>query len=84
MRFLNENIKYPDEAKLNNIKGRVIASITLKPDGQPDSVKIIKSLGYGCDDEVIRVIKTMKWKPIRTSGLIENYHINIPVKFGEN
>lgn len=57
--FLAGNLRYPTIAKENNITGWVVASFTIKETGFPENPKIIKGLGYGCDDEVLRVIKLM-------------------------
>ncbi len=57
--FIAANLRYPTIAKENNIKGNVIVSFNLRETGYPENPKIIKGLGYGCDDEVLRVIKLL-------------------------
>jgi len=78
--FLAQNIQYP--AKENNIQGTVYTNFIVEKDGSLTNIKILKGLGFGCDEEVIRVIKSMpKWKPGTQRGNPVRVLINSPVKF---
>lgn len=57
--FIAANLRYPSIAKENDIRGTVIVSFNLRETGYPENPKIVKGLGYGCDDEVLRVIKLL-------------------------
>ena len=62
--FISKNFKYTDEMKENELKGKVIASFVIEKDGSISDIKVIQSIGYGTDNEVIRVLKSMpKWIP---------------------
>ncbi|MBA4851657.1 energy transducer TonB [Emticicia sp. BO119] len=62
--YLNENTKRPPKALQMNIKGRVIVNFIINEKGELSDFTIIKSLGYGCDEEAIRLIKNgPKWFP---------------------
>jgi len=62
--FINEKLKYPEEAKKNNISGSVIVSFTVLVSGELVDIKVQQGIGYGCDEEAVRIIKLMpKWKP---------------------
>jgi len=65
---LVKKIKYPAIAKQNNIEGKVFAMAYVDEKGNVDKVKIIKGLGAGCDEEVIRVINASKFKPGQHEG----------------
>ena len=80
--FLAKNIRYPADARENNIQGKVIVQFVVKRDGNLDSIKIKTPLGYGCDEEVIRIIKMMpKWEPaMRNDTAVDCYFI-LPVTF---
>ncbi len=68
MRFIGTYIRYPKEAKIRGIAGKVYASFVVEPDGSLSHIKILKGLGYGCDAEVKRIFASMpKWKP----GLVD-------------
>jgi TonB family protein len=83
MSFIAKNIKYPEEARKNDITGTVYASFIIEKDGSVSNPKIIRSIGYGCDKEVIRVIKIMpKWQPGEDeTGNPVRVAYTIPVKF---
>ena len=64
MKFVSENVKYPQEAKDKDIAGRVFVSFVVEKDGSVSTVKVMRGIGGGCDEEVVRVVKAMpKWKP---------------------
>lgn len=61
--YLKSNLKYPQAAIANKIEGEVIVTFTVNVDGSPGDFKIEKSIGYGCDEELIRLIKEgPKWQ----------------------
>jgi len=80
--YLAEHLKYPKKARKNNIEGKVVASFIVQEDGSLDSIRIIKAIGGGCDEEVIRVIKGMPaWTPGKQNGKIVKVMFNLPVAF---
>ncbi len=68
--FLEKNIKYPAEAKVNEISGRVTLQFVVEIDGTITDVQVLsKKLGYGLEEEAIRVIKKVpKWRPAEQNG----------------
>ena len=52
---------YPDKAKENNIAGFVTIGYTVDKDGNTKNIEVVKGLGYGCDEEAMRVIKETKY-----------------------
>jgi protein TonB len=68
--YLQKNVHYPPETQKAGIKGRVFVSFTVEKDGHIADVKVLKELGYGCDEEAVRVINAMpRWKPGSQSGI---------------
>ena len=61
-KFINENINYPVNAKRNRIQGEVILTVDLTADGKANNIKVVKNIGGGCGEEVLRVVKLMKFK----------------------
>ncbi|TFF38448.1 M56 family metallopeptidase [Mucilaginibacter psychrotolerans] len=85
VKYLTTNIKYPAEARKNNIQGRVITSFVVRDDGSLDDVKVIKGIGFGADEEAIRVIKNMpKWFPGMQNGIPVNVRYTLPIAFTLN
>lgn len=82
--YLQENIHYPQEAKDAGIEGRVFLSFMVEEGGSITEVKVMKGLGYGCDEEAVRVVSNMpKWKPGKNwrDGKPTRFAYNLPVKF---
>jgi TonB family protein len=57
LEYLQKNLKKPKQAIDNQIAGNVTVEFRVNKEGKLSDFKIIKSLGYGCDEEAIRVIK---------------------------
>jgi len=81
-KWLAKNIKYPLEAKNNKIEGRVFVKFVIEANGEIGDVKVMKGIGYGCDDEAARVLKAMpKWKPAIQNGYPVAIYYNMPIVF---
>lgn len=82
MKFISENRKYPAEAKAKDIHGKVIVAFVVERDGSLSDVKIRRGIGYGCDEEAIRLIKSMpKWTPGKQNGKAVRVSFMLPVSF---
>ena len=81
-KYLSENIKYPEEAKEKNICGRVFIEFVIEKDGSVSNVNVMRSIGGGCDEEGVRVVKAMpKWKPGLMKGKPVRVHYVLPINF---
>lgn len=81
-KWLAKNIKYPLEAKNNKIEGRVYVRFVIEADGEIGEVKVMKGIGFGCDEEAARVLKAMpKWKPAMQNGYPVAIYYNMPIVF---
>ena len=70
--FLNEEVVYPLEALEQAIEGELLISFVVAPDGSIIQDEILKSLGFGCEEEVLSVLKEMpRWR----SGVIDNVRV---------
>lgn len=82
MQFLSKNIQYPQQAKEAAIQGKVFAEFVVDNNGELHDIKILRGIGYGCDQEVIRVLKLMpKWKSGRMNGKAVSVRFRLPVNF---
>lgn len=67
--FISKNFQFTDEMKENKLKGKIIASFVVEKDGSISDIKVIRGLGFGTENEAIRVLKLMpKWKPGMQNG----------------
>jgi len=80
--YIQRHLVYPAEALKENIQGIVNVQFLVKDDGSLSDFRIINSLGYGCDEEAIRIIKEgPSWEPgLREGSPLEGGMI-VPVIF---
>ncbi|MFA6923047.1 MAG: TonB family protein [Bacteroidales bacterium] len=82
MKFLQENIKYPQMAKESGIQGRVFITFVVDENGKVIDVKVLRGIGGGCDEEAVRVVKQMPpWVPGKQAGKAVRVQYNMPVVF---
>ncbi|MBC7571646.1 MAG: energy transducer TonB [Spirosoma sp.] len=83
MRYLAENTRYPEAAKQAGITGRVFASFVIDTAGYVSQPQVLKGLGYGCDEEAIRIINGLpRWKPGMVAGRgVVAVKYNLPINF---
>lgn len=62
-KYIEQNRRYPEEAKQNDVSDTVIVQFKVKKNGNLTDFKILKSVGFGCDEEAIRLLKEgPKWE----------------------
>lgn len=82
LKYLQENLQYPEDAKANNVHGRVIVKFIVERDGSLSDIKVMKGIGSGCNEEAIRLIQSMpKWKPGKNKGKEVRVSMMVPVNF---
>ncbi len=82
MEFISSNTQYPQEAKNKGIQGRVLVNFVVDTDGSVTDVDVMKGIGGGCDEEAVRVVKSMpKWQPGRQRGKAVKVVYTIPFDF---
>ncbi len=61
-KYLKDNLHYPTDALKNKIGGAVVIQFNVRPDGSTENFVVAKSIGYGCDEEAVRLVKEgPKW-----------------------
>lgn len=67
--YVSERVVYPQKAIENSIEGEVEIGFSVERDGTPFNYRVIRGIGYGCEDAVIEVIKhAPKWRPAILNG----------------
>ncbi|HEY9003214.1 MAG TPA: M56 family metallopeptidase [Mucilaginibacter sp.] len=81
-KFLQQNIKYPAEAKNKKIEGKVFLSFIVEKDGSLSTFKILRDPGAGCGAEAVRVMKlSPKWNPGIQNGHKVRVQYTMPISF---
>ena len=68
LRALTEQASYPSRAARRGVEGRVYIQATVNADGTVREAEVLRGIGYGCDDEALRVVKEAEFEPGRVSG----------------
>ena len=80
--FIQRNLRYPEKAFNDKIEGTVYVSFYVEKDGDISGITLLRDIGGGCGDEVVRVVKMMpKWIPGKQRGIPVRTQFNLPVKF---
>ncbi len=80
--YLGKNMNYPNIAQDNNIQGRVYVSFVVEKNGKITDVRVLRGIGGGCDEEAIRVVKSMPtWSPGKQRGKAVRVRFNLPIVF---
>ena len=85
LKYLMENIKYPEQAMKEGIQGRVTVRFIVEKDGSISDVKPILSVHPLLNKEAVRVVESMpKWTPGKQNGKPVRVRFNVPVMFKLN
>lgn len=81
-KYLEQKMQYPSKALQNKIEGRVTVQFTVGPNGNLSDFRVLKGIGFGCDDELIRLIKEgPAWTPsIENDQAVED-KVKVRLKF---
>ena len=80
--YLGENLIYPRKAADKGIQGKVYVQFIVEKDGSITSIKILRGIGGGCDEESVRVVKIMpKWEHGSQRGKPVRVRYTIPIVF---
>ncbi|MCC7464918.1 MAG: energy transducer TonB, partial [Saprospiraceae bacterium] len=85
--ILAQNIRYPEEARNNNLQGTVVISGIIEPaSGRMSALKLLKDIGGGCGAEAIRVLRVLdslglRWQPGTLNGKAVRVQHALPIRF---
>ena len=82
MKWLGNNVRYPEAAQQNDVQGRVIVKFVVEKDGSIGKAEILKGVDKDLDREALRVVKKMpRWQPGKNNGVAVRSYFNLPVVF---
>jgi protein TonB len=82
LKYITENLVYPEEAQINNIQGRVVLKFVVKANGSVDRIEIMRSIDPLLDSEAVRVVKTLPlFIPGKQGGVAVPVWFSLPVSF---
>ncbi len=85
IKWLEDNLKYPQDAIGKRLQGRVIVELVINKDGSFAEVQALRGPAKELCDEAVRVVKEMpKWNPAKIKGEVVRSRFNLPVIFRLN
>ncbi|MEQ8707146.1 MAG: TonB family protein [Phaeodactylibacter sp.] len=86
LEFMYGNIRYPQEAREQNLEGNVVATFVVEKDGSLSNLSVLKDIGGGAGPEVLRVVEAMnnaeiRWVPAQKEGTPVRFQYTLPIKF---
>jgi protein TonB len=83
--YISKNLVYPRQALESAVTGKVVISFVILADGKVGMINLERGIGYGCDEEALRVINEMpEWEPARQNGRKVPIRMILPVVFQTN
>lgn len=79
--FIYSNLKYPKLAAEAKLEGVVVLRYDIDNHGVVGDVQVLKSIGLGCDEEAIRVVKMLRFEVPKNRGLRVTFHKDVRIQF---
>ncbi len=81
-KYMRANLVYPEEAGKQNIEGTVVVKFIVNETGMVSDIEVEEGIGGGCDEEAIRLVKTMPlWTPGMQAGKPVKVRLKLPFQF---
>ena len=79
--FVKKELRYPKEALEAKIEGTVSVRYTVDYKGNVIEANIISGLGHGCDEEALRIVKSLKFKVPNDGKIKSKYTLKLHIHF---
>lgn len=79
--FITKNLKYPEEARKNEVEGTVHVRYTISQKGKVTDTKVIAGIGHGCDEEAQRLVRLLKFTVPKNHINKVKFHKTIHIHF---
>jgi TonB family protein len=73
--------QYSEEARKARYQGTVVLEAIVRKDGTCDILRIVRSLGFGLDENAIQALKQWRFRPGMRNGVPVDVALNIEVNF---
>ncbi len=79
---VRSNLRYPNLARQREVEGKVFVQFVVETDGSLSEIEAIKGIGFGCDQEAIRLVKqSSPWNPGTVRGKLMKVRMVLPIGF---
>jgi periplasmic protein TonB len=73
--------QYSEEARKARYQGTVVLEAIVRKDGTVDILRVVRSLGFGLDENAIEALKKWRFRPGLRAGVPVDVALNIEVNF---
>jgi TonB family protein len=85
MKYIQNNLNYPDNDLTNEIQGKVILVFYVEPDGRISDINLVKGVSETMNAEALRLVKSMpNWIPGTINGKKSKLKFTLPINFQLN
>ena len=82
MKFIADNLQYPEAAKAKKIQGFVVVKFVVTKTGEIGEVKIVRSKDLDLDKEAVRIVKSLpNFIPGKINGEVVDMWYTLPITF---
>jgi len=82
LKYIADNTSYPENAKVQNVQGKVIIRFCVKSDGGVSMASVLKGVSPDLDAEAIRVVNSLPaFKPGKQGGKAVPVWYMVPIAF---
>jgi antitoxin component YwqK of YwqJK toxin-antitoxin module len=79
--YIGRNFSFTRRALNNDVKGKIVVGFIVEKNGQIVEIKVVKGLGYGLDEEAIRVVSRYEnWLPGKQRGRAVRVSYLLPIR----
>lgn len=79
--FIQKNMRYPAEALKNKVQGTVLVGFDVRDTGQVQNAHVIHGIGYGCDQEALRLVRMLQFASVKNRGVRLSVSRKIKIRF---
>lgn len=80
-KFIRQNLQYPQEALEAGIEGKVVVGFDVDDNGMVHNAHIVFGIGYGCDEEALRLVQLLRYQKVSNRGRRVLLHSKLNIKF---
>ena len=82
MKYIEENLQYPADAKAEGVEGRVIIQFKVEVDGSIGEVEVARGRHPSLDKEAVRIVKSLpKFIPYKEGDGNKDFRFVLPIQF---
>lgn len=79
--FVFQNLVYPSAALRQEISGTVELFFVVERSGRSSNIKVLRSVGGGCNEEATRLLQMMRWYPGILDGKAVRTEMTLSITF---